>query len=50
MFGGGFGGFGGFPGFGNMQNEDDSQPETKKQVDTMEYYNLIGVDKKATTD
>ena len=46
MFGGGFGGFGGF---GGMQGEPEDKPESKKEVDTTEYYNMMGVDKKATT-
>lgn len=47
MFGGGFRGFGGF---GGMQDEEEEQrQQPKKEVDTMGYYNLIGVEKKATT-
>lgn len=48
MFGGGFRGFEGFGGFGNEDSEE--MPNQKKEeVDTNKYYELLGVDKKATT-
>jgi len=48
MFSGGFRGFDGFGGFGN--EDDDEQPAQKKQeVDTNKFYELLNVDKKATT-
>ena len=45
MFFGGRGG--GFP-FGDFQEMPGRGP--KKDVDTQKYYDIIGVDKKATTD
>lgn len=45
MFSGGFGGFGGFGG----SRMDEEVPE-KKEVDSNKYYELLGVDKKATTE
>jgi DnaJ family protein A protein 2 len=45
MFSGGFGGFGGFGGNGM----DEEVPE-KKEVDSNKYYELLSVDKKATTE
>ena len=47
MFGGGFRGFGDF-GFGG--EEDNEAPAQNKEVDTNKYYELLGVDKKATTE
>jgi DnaJ family protein A protein 2 len=47
MFGGGFRGFGDF-GFGG--EEDNEAPAQSKEVDTNKYYELLGVDKKATTE
>jgi DnaJ family protein A protein 2 len=44
MFGGGFGGFGGFGG------DDDERTGPKKEVDTNRFYELLAVDKKATTE
>ncbi len=46
MFSGGFGGFGGF---GGMDAEEDS-PQQKEEVNSTRYYELLGVDKKATTE
>lgn len=43
MFGGGFRGFGGFGG-------EEESPAENKEVDTNKYYELLGVDKKATTE
>lgn len=48
MFGGGFRGFEGFGGFGNEDNEE-MPSQKKEEVDTNKYYELLGVDKKATT-
>ena len=44
-----FGG-GGFP-FGNFEEMGGGRPRGKKEApDTKKFYNLLGVDKKATTD
>lgn len=40
MFGGGFKGFGGFP-FG--MNEEESQPQSEKEVDNKTLYELLGL-------
>lgn len=48
MFGGGFRGFDGFGGFGNDDGEDESN--SKKEVDTNKYYELLGVEKTATIE
>lgn len=46
MFSGGFRGFGGF---GFDEEENAQQPQQKEEVNTDKYYELLGVDKKATT-
>lgn len=46
MFGGGFRGFEGFGGFGG----EEEAPAQTKEVDTNKFYELLGVDKKATTE
>ena len=43
MFGGGFN-FGGFGGF----EEESNSHEPKKEIDNSTFYNILGVDKKAT--
>ena len=43
-----FGG-GGFP-FGNFEEMGGGRAREKKNVDTQKFYDLLGVDKKATTD
>ena len=47
MFGGGFRGFGDF-GFGG--EEEGESAAQSKEVDTNKFYELLGVDKKATTE
>lgn len=47
MFSGGFRGFGGF---GGMDEEQESSPQQKEEVNTTRYYELLSVDKKATTE
>lgn len=49
MFGGGFRGFGDFGGFGGSGEDEEMPSQKKEEVDTNKYYELLGVDKKATT-
>ena len=46
MFGGGFPGFS----FGGGGEDEERGAPQKEDVDTNKYYELLGVDKKATTD
>ena len=46
MFGGGFPGFS----FGDGGEDDERGAAQKEEVDTNKYYELLGVDKKATTE
>ncbi len=46
MFSGGFRGFSNFDG---MDEEEQSPQQQKEEVNTTKYYELLGVDKKATT-
>ena len=46
MFSGGFPGFG----FGGGADEDEREAPQKEEADTNKYYELLGVDKKATTE
>jgi DnaJ family protein A protein 2 len=46
MFGGGFRGFGDF----GMGGEESDSPAQPKEVDTNKFYELLAVDKKATTE
>ncbi len=49
MFGGGFRGFGDFGGFGGSGDDDEMPNQKKEEVNTTKYYELLAVDKKATT-
>jgi len=49
MFFGGGGGVGGFP-FGGMGGMGGQERGPPKEVDNSKYYDLLGIDKKATGD